>query len=86
MPYARPVAVALSVLWWGLYLGCFGASLGALLALLTERTAARPFRVPDGTGRPPTAAGFVFPARKLLEPIVVSLNLLRKRTTADELQ
>jgi len=31
-------------------------------------------------------AGFVFPARKLLEPIVVSLNLLRKRTTADELQ
>jgi hypothetical protein len=84
MPYAHPVAVAVSVLWWGLYLGCFGASLGALLALCTERTAGRPSRVPDGTGRPPTAAGFDFPARKLLEPIVVPSNLLRRRTTGDE--
>jgi hypothetical protein len=24
MPYHYPVAVAISVLWWGIYLGCFG--------------------------------------------------------------
>jgi hypothetical protein len=86
MPYARPVAVALSVLWWGLYLGCFGASLGALLALFTERTPVRPSRDPDGTGEPPTEADFDFPGRKLLEPVPVRSNLLRKRTTADKLR
>jgi hypothetical protein len=84
LPYERSVAVALSVFWWGLYLGCFGASLGALLALGTQRTAARPSRFSDGTGRPLTAADFAFPARQLLEPIAVSPKPLRKRTTADE--
>jgi hypothetical protein len=33
MPYRHPVAVALSVLWWGLYFGCFGGSIGALIGL-----------------------------------------------------
>jgi hypothetical protein len=41
MPYQRPVAVAMSVVWWGVYLGCFGASLGALLGLLTGRARRR---------------------------------------------
>jgi hypothetical protein len=30
MPYRHPVAVAISMLWWGIYFGCFGASIGAL--------------------------------------------------------
>jgi hypothetical protein len=35
MPYDLPVAVAISSVWWGIYLGCFGASIGALLGLLS---------------------------------------------------
>jgi hypothetical protein len=42
MPYRQPVAVAVSVLWWGVYLGSFGASVGALIALFTENTPAPP--------------------------------------------
>jgi hypothetical protein len=38
MPYHHPVAVTLSILWWGIYLGCFGASLGAVFALWKNRT------------------------------------------------
>jgi hypothetical protein len=38
MPYHHPVAVTLSILWWGTYFGCLGASIGALLALLKKRT------------------------------------------------
>ena len=34
MPYTHPVAIAISMIWWGIYAGCFGASLGALLGLL----------------------------------------------------
>jgi hypothetical protein len=37
MPYKHPVAVAVSILWWGIYCGCLGASLGALLGLWAER-------------------------------------------------
>jgi len=37
MPYHHPVAVAISVIWWGVYIGCFGASLGALVGLFTGR-------------------------------------------------
>jgi len=84
MPYERPVAVALSVLWWGLYLGCLGASLVALLALFTERTPLRPFRGLDDAGAPPPGADLGAVARKLLEPIPVPSNRLRKRATADE--
>jgi hypothetical protein len=40
MPYQHPVAVVLSALWWGIYLGCFGASVGALIAVFTERAPA----------------------------------------------
>jgi hypothetical protein len=34
MPYTHPVAIAISMIWWGIYAGCFGPSLGALLGLL----------------------------------------------------
>src|SRR5262249_8397537 len=36
MPYHHPVAVAIGVMWWGIYIGCLGASLGALFGLLTQ--------------------------------------------------
>jgi hypothetical protein len=48
MPYQHPVAVAISVFWWGIYLGCFGASVGALIGVFTERAAA--------SAPPPSAA------------------------------
>ena len=37
MPYHHPVAIAISVTWWGIYLGCFGASLGALFGSFTDK-------------------------------------------------
>jgi hypothetical protein len=36
MPYSHPVAVTISVLWWGIYLGCLGASIGAFAGLLAR--------------------------------------------------
>jgi hypothetical protein len=39
LPYERPLAVAVSVIWWGIYVGCLGASIGALLGLWSERIA-----------------------------------------------
>jgi hypothetical protein len=42
LPYRHPVAVAISVLWWGIYCGWFGASVGALVGELTERAPPRP--------------------------------------------
>jgi hypothetical protein len=41
--YGHPVGVAAGMLWWGIYLGSFGASLGALIGLWT-----------DGTPKPPS--------------------------------
>jgi len=35
-PYHHPVAVTLSTLWWGTYLACFGASVGAQLGMAAE--------------------------------------------------
>jgi hypothetical protein len=52
MPYRHPVAVTISVLWWGIYLGCFGASLGALLGLWAEQTSAPSQRVNGDGSRP----------------------------------
>jgi hypothetical protein len=34
MPYRHPVAVTISVLWWGTYLGSFGASVGSFIGAL----------------------------------------------------
>jgi hypothetical protein len=31
MPYHHQVAASMSVIWWGIYLGCLGASFGVLL-------------------------------------------------------
>jgi hypothetical protein len=53
MPYHYPVAVVISGLWWGIYLGCLGGSVGALIGLLTERAPAASSRGSDGAGTPP---------------------------------
>src|SRR5262245_14267709 len=37
MRYEHPVGVAVSILWWGIYFGCFGMNVGALLGLWAER-------------------------------------------------
>src|SRR5262245_5321856 len=42
LPYSHPVGVMISALWWGIYSGCFGASLGALLGLWAEQTLTPP--------------------------------------------
>jgi hypothetical protein len=56
MPYHHPVGVVVSVFWWGLYLGCFGMSLGALVGLWAAQD--RGFASPgwDGAGEPSAAA------------------------------
>src|SRR5262249_4480070 len=36
MPYQHHVEIAISVIWWGVYFGCFGASIGALVARPTR--------------------------------------------------
>ena len=41
MPYHHSVARVFSVLWWGIYCGCLGASVGALPGLLLKRTITR---------------------------------------------
>ena len=56
MPYRHLVAVTISVLWWGIYLGCFGASIGAVLGLWAEQTQAPPSQRSDGSGFPGPAA------------------------------
>jgi hypothetical protein len=37
MPYQHPVGISISVLWWGIYLGCLGASIGAGVGELFNR-------------------------------------------------
>ena len=48
MPYQRPVAVTISVLWWSIYCGCFGAGIGALLGLCFERVSPAARRTRSG--------------------------------------
>ena len=55
MPYHHPVSVVAGVLWWGLYFGCFGMSVGALLGLWAEQRPACPAQRRAGAGRPPAA-------------------------------
>jgi hypothetical protein len=52
MPYRHPVAVSMSMIWWGFYCGCFGASVGALIGLLTRRPLAVSTVVPERTAKP----------------------------------
>jgi hypothetical protein len=42
LSYHQPVARVLSVLWWGIYCGCFGASLGTLPGLFLRCRIAGP--------------------------------------------
>jgi hypothetical protein len=51
-PYHHPVAVTVSVLWWGFYFGWLGASVGAGLGLLAERAPASPSEGPACFARP----------------------------------
>ena len=50
LPYHHPVAVVISALWWGIYLGSLGASVGALIAMLNQRAPAPAPRGADGRG------------------------------------
>jgi len=54
MPYRHPVAVAMSVLWWGLYFGCFGASVGAIVGVVADREPLLPSATWDGAETVPT--------------------------------
>jgi hypothetical protein len=65
MSYRHPVAVAISTFWWGIYLGCLGASVGALIGLFTERAPAPLSRGVDGESRP-AAPATIPPACKSL--------------------
>jgi hypothetical protein len=56
MPYRHPVAVAISVIWWGIYCGCFGVSLGALIAFFSKRTPVSPSPGSEGAGNLPSGA------------------------------
>ncbi len=64
IPYREPVAVAIGVLWWGVYLGSFGASVGALIALFSEGTPGPPSQRGNGFGYPGTdVTNPLFPVR-----------------------
>jgi hypothetical protein len=56
MPYHHPVARTISVLWWGIFLGCFGGSLGALLGLWAEQTPAPSWKGSEAAGKSPGRA------------------------------
>jgi hypothetical protein len=56
LSYHHPIARVLSVLWWGIYCGCFGASIGALPGLFLERSSARRGRAGHAARKPPTEA------------------------------
>jgi anti-anti-sigma factor len=47
LPYEHPVGVVTSMIWWGIYAGASGASVGVLLGILAESIAAAPARAPD---------------------------------------
>jgi hypothetical protein len=62
-PYHHPVAVTLSMLWWGIYFGCFGGIAGALIGGLTERTPAPSSPGSDDTEKLPSGGdSWAFPA------------------------
>jgi hypothetical protein len=51
-PYHHPVAVMVSVLWWGFYFGWLGAGVGAGIGLLAERAPAPLSEGPAGPVQP----------------------------------
>jgi hypothetical protein len=66
MPYRHPVAVTISTLWWGIYLGCLGAGVGVLLGLWEARASAPPPRESAGAGTPPGGADGLEPGLTIL--------------------
>ena len=54
--YHHPAARILSALWWGIFFGCFGGSIGALIGLCMDRTPAPPSQESDDAGELPSAA------------------------------
>jgi hypothetical protein len=54
LPYHRPVTLVVSALWWGIYLGALGASLGALACLCLGRKRPTPGAGAEGAGQPPS--------------------------------
>jgi hypothetical protein len=57
MPYSHPIARAVSALWWGIYCGCLGASLGAILGIYTERAPASASESFDDAEQPGVEGG-----------------------------
>jgi hypothetical protein len=59
-PYRHPVGVTVSILWWGIYLGCLGASIGAgiggLFGRWWEQTPASPSHESDRGDEAPSPA------------------------------
>jgi hypothetical protein len=55
LPHHHRLVVTIGIHWWGFYLGCFGASLGALVGMWAEGSSAPPSPRqdsgdPEGTG------------------------------------
>jgi hypothetical protein len=71
MPYRHPVGVSLSILWWGIYLGCFGASIGASVGawfgLRANSGPAVPSQVSHGAGELPNCYGLNSTVKKRSE-------------------
>jgi hypothetical protein len=57
MPYHHPVAVAISVVWWGLFCGCSGGVVGALLGMGMVRAPNPPPGQPGDGDRPAPTSG-----------------------------
>jgi hypothetical protein len=71
LSYHHPVARVISVLWWGIYLGCLGASIGALPALFLDRTPAPPSQ-DSGSARKPATESTAAPAPRSRRNVVVT--------------
>src|SRR5262249_44121670 len=62
MANSHPVALTLSVLWWGFYFGCFGWCISAWIGFFTERAPIPPSEGPDAAGKLTTRVdGLGFP-------------------------
>ena len=74
MPFRPPVGVTISALWWGIYLGCLGACIGAGISGLIGRWRARAQASPSGE---------LYEACDIVE-LHPNLHLQSKRRNADE--